>query len=85
MQFLAVLAGVLASSPLVASSPSEDREDAEDRRIGRDAGLEERDGESIQLQKALAGAACGPTAGNAACDAGLCCSEGVSTTGRTTA
>jgi len=59
---IALGAGVLASSPLVASHSLEGRSDVA-------AGLQKR---------AAAGAKCGPAGGNAVCNAGLCCSEAVS-------
>jgi len=36
------------------------------------------DDEHLNVKRAAAGAGCGPSAGGAVCNAGLCCSEGVS-------
>ncbi|KAK1756360.1 hypothetical protein QBC47DRAFT_185055 [Echria macrotheca] len=63
---IALTAAVLASSPLVAAH-SHRLDDAHHLRLGKRAG---------------SGGKCGPSAGNAVCDQGLCCSEdGVCGTG----
>lgn len=60
--FAAVLVGALTPGTFAVGHPSE--------------GISPQQG-PVLAKRAGAGAGCGPSAGNAICNAGLCCSEGV--------